>query len=160
MSTALTNPGIVVPAVQADRNFLIPDAAVTCSECDTDPAALHHPVLVIEILSPSNHIETWRNIRAYMLIDSVREIPVIHTALVRVDVLRRGVDGAWPDDVTPITQGDFTLASIELNVSLGVLYRSEPTAYGQARRVITIEGRLGGVSRHTRTAPMRGLERL
>lgn len=119
---ALTNPGIV-PAFQASRNFFIPDAAVTCSERDTDPAALHHPVVVIEILSPSNHAETWRNIRAYMLIDSVREILVIHTASVRVDVLRRGADGSWPDDVTPIAQGDFALASIGLTVPLNVLYR-------------------------------------
>ena len=119
---ALTNPGIV-PAFQASRNFFIPDAAVTCSESDTDPAALHHPVLVIEILSPSNHAETWRNIRAYMLIASVREILVIHTASVRVEVLWRGADGWWPDDVTAITEGAFTLASIGLNVPLSALYR-------------------------------------
>lgn len=110
-------------AFQASRNFFIPDAAVTCSESDTDPAALHHPVLVIEILAPSNHAETWRNIRAYMLLDSVREILVVHTASVRVDLLQRGTDGAWPDDVTPVTEGDFTLARIGLNVPLGALYR-------------------------------------
>jgi Uma2 family endonuclease len=119
---ALTNPGIV-PAFQASRNFFIPDVAVTCSEADTDPAALHHPVLVVEILSPSNHLETWQNIRAYMLIDSVQEILIIHTASVRVELLTRRADGSWPDDVTPITQGDFLLASIELNVLLTVLYR-------------------------------------
>ena len=119
---ALTNPGIV-PTFQASRNFFIPDVAVTCSETDTDPAALHHPVLVVEILSPSNHAETWRNIRAYMLTDSVREILVIHTASVRVELLLRHADGSWPDDVTPITQGDFSLASIGLNVPLSVLYR-------------------------------------
>ena len=118
----LTNPGIV-PAFQASRNFFIPDVAVTCSESDTDPAALHHPALVIEILSPSNHAETWRNIRAYMLIESVQEILVIYTATVRAELLQRGADGSWPDDVTPITQGAFTLASIGLNVPLGVLYR-------------------------------------
>ncbi|HUB44475.1 MAG TPA: Uma2 family endonuclease [Acetobacteraceae bacterium] len=119
---ALTNPGIV-PAFQASRNFFIPDLAVTCSEIDTDPAALHHPVLVVEILSPSNHVETWRNIRAYMLIDSVQEILVIHTASVRVEMLKRHADGSWPDDLTPITQGDFPLASIGLSVPLSMLYR-------------------------------------
>jgi Uma2 family endonuclease len=119
---ALTNPGIV-PAFQASRNFFIPDAAVTCSESDTDPAALHHPMLVVEILSPSNHAETWRNIRAYMLIASVREILVIHTTSVRAEVLLRAADGSWPDDVTAITEGEFALASIGLNVPLSALYR-------------------------------------
>ncbi len=119
---ALTNPGIV-PAFQASRNFYIPDVAVTCSESETDPAALHHPALAIEILSPSNHAETWRNIRAHMLIDSVREILVIYTASVRLDVLQRSADGLWPEDVTPITHWAFTLTSLGLNVPLGVLYR-------------------------------------
>jgi Uma2 family endonuclease len=127
---ALTNPGIV-PAFQASRNFFIPDAAVTCTESDTDPAALHHPVLVIEILSTSNHAETWRNIRAYMLIDSVREILVVHTASVRVELLRRGAEGSWPDDVTPTTEGAFALTSIGLNVPLSVLYRR--SGVGEAR---------------------------
>lgn len=124
---ALTNPGIV-PAFQASRNFFIPDLAVTCSETDTDPATLHHPVLVVEILSPSNHAETWRNIRAYMLIDSVREILVIHTASVRVKLLQRRADGSWPDEFTPIAQGDVRLASIGLDVPLSVLYRRSGVA--------------------------------
>lgn len=118
----LTNPG-VIPDFRADRNFFIPDAAVTCSDTDTDPVGLRQPLLVIEILSPSNHAETWRNIRAYMLIASVREILVIHTAAIRVELLRRREDGSWPDDVTATGEGTFTLASIGLEVPLKTLYR-------------------------------------
>ena len=122
----------VIPVFRTNRNFFIPDAAVTCSERDTDPAALHHPVLVIEILSPSNRADTWRNIHAYMLIDSVREILVIHTQSVRVETLRRRADGSWPDDVTAFTEGEFPLASIDLSVSLAALYRRSGVGSGEA----------------------------
>ena len=66
----MTNPGII-PAFRTNRNYFIPDAAVTCSEADIGVPGIRDPgLLVIEILSPSNHAETWRNIRAYMLMPS------------------------------------------------------------------------------------------
>ena len=119
---AMTNPG-VIPAFRANRNFLIPDAAVTCTEADIGVPGIRHPVLIVEILSPSNHVETWRNIRAYMLIQDVREIVVIHTASIAVDLLRRREDGTWPDDVTPVTEGSFTLTSIDMSLEVAALYR-------------------------------------
>ena len=118
----MTNPGII-PAFRTNRNFFIPDAAVTGSETDVGVPGIRHPVLVIEILSPSNHAETWRNIRAYMLIPSVREILVIRADFVSIDLLRRDADGAWPDDVTTVTEDTFTLASLDLMLPVGALYR-------------------------------------
>ena len=45
-------PG-VVPRLRSDRNFLIPDIAVTCSPADLTGAMLRAPVLLVEVLSPS-----------------------------------------------------------------------------------------------------------
>jgi Uma2 family endonuclease len=118
----MTNPGII-PAFRTNRNYFIPDAAVTCSEADIGVPGIRHPVLVIEILSPSNHAETWRNIRAYMLIPSVQEILVIRSDLVSIDLLRRDAEGVWPDDVTTVTEGTFTLAGLGLTLALAALYR-------------------------------------
>ena len=124
---AMSNPG-VIPAFRATRNFFIPDAAVTCAESDIGVPGIRHPILVIEILSPSNHAETWRNIRAYMLIPSVREILVIRTDRVSIDLLRRREDGTWPDDVDTVTEGAFDLMSIDLTVPLATLYRRSGVA--------------------------------
>jgi Uma2 family endonuclease len=118
----MTNPGII-PAFRTNRNYFIPDAAVTCSVADIGVPGIRHPVLVIEILSPSNHGETWRNIRAYMLIPRVREILVIRSDFASIDLLRRDAEGAWPDDVATVTEGTFTLASLDLTLTLGALYR-------------------------------------
>jgi len=86
----------VVPKIRADRNYRIPDLAVTCVPATSDHM-LPDPVLVIEILSPSNEIETWANVWAYATIPSVREILVVHSTRVEVELLRRGADGQWPD---------------------------------------------------------------
>ncbi len=61
--SVVTAPG-VVPRVQAEINFRIPDLAVTCSGYESEESALADPVLVIEIRSPNNQAETWANVWA------------------------------------------------------------------------------------------------
>jgi Uma2 family endonuclease len=119
---AITTPGVIPPFL-SDQNFMVPDLAVTCSASDLAGKAVHEPVLLVEILSPSNHAETWRNVWAYITIPSLREILVIRTATVGVDLLRRGDDGVWPDRPLPITKGDLTLSSIGLTLPVAALYR-------------------------------------
>jgi len=52
----------VIPRFLPEGNFRVPDLAVTCSAADVTGTAVHEPVLLIEILSPSNRAETWRNV--------------------------------------------------------------------------------------------------
>jgi Uma2 family endonuclease len=120
--SVITTPG-VIPRFQSDRNFMVPDLAVTCSFTDITGKAVHEPVLLIEILSPSNHAETWRNVWAYMTIPTLREILVIRTLSVGVELLRRGDDGQWPDKPLSITEGMFTMSSIDLSLPVAALYR-------------------------------------
>ena len=120
--TVITTPG-VIPRFQPDRNFMVPDLAVTCSHTDITGKAVHEPVLLIEILSPTNHAETWRNVWAYMTIPTLREILVIRTASLGVELLRRGDDDAWPEKLLAIVDGGFTLSSIGLDLAVASLYR-------------------------------------
>jgi Uma2 family endonuclease len=120
--TVITTPG-VIPRFQSDRNFMVPDLAVTCSRTDVTAKAVHEPVLLIEILSPTNHAETWRNVWAYLTIPALREILVIRTVSVGVELLRRGDDDVWPDKPLSIADGEFTLSSIGLHLAVASLYR-------------------------------------
>src|SRR5690242_14274455 len=52
----VSEPG-VVPRVRANQNFRIPDLGVTCTPPSRDQM-VSEPVLLIEILSPSNEGET------------------------------------------------------------------------------------------------------
>ena len=81
----IATPG-VIPRVQSETNVLIPDLAVTCSGYDAEESALVDPVLLIEILSPSNQAETWANVWAYTTIPSVQEILVLKTASIGAEL--------------------------------------------------------------------------
>jgi Uma2 family endonuclease len=120
---AVTEPGFV-PRALAATNVRIPDLAVTCSRYESEEATLSGPVLIVEILSPSNTAETWTNIWACTSIPSVREILVLHTASIVADLLRRDADGNWPEVPVSIAAGDLVLDSIGLSVPLKSLYRT------------------------------------
>jgi Uma2 family endonuclease len=122
-------PGIV-PRVQARSNVRIPDLAVTCSGYDVEEPTLPAPVLVVEILSPSNHAETWSNVWTYTTIPSVREILIIRSVTIGADLLRRNPDGTWPEKPETIEEGDLVLDSIGFRAPIGSLYRTTRLARG------------------------------
>jgi Uma2 family endonuclease len=119
----VTTPGIV-PRVQSDINMRIPDLAVTCTPALRDDRALRDAVLIIEILSPSNRAETWMNVWSYTTIPSVREILVLRSDAIGADLLRRGLDGTWPERPLAIEQGDLTLDSIGYAGPITAFYRN------------------------------------
>ncbi|MGO9239150.1 MAG: Uma2 family endonuclease [Methylocella sp.] len=121
--SVVTTPG-VIPRVQSETNVRIPDLAVTCSGYDAEESALAEPVLLIEILSPSNQAETWANVWAYATIPSVREILVLKTASIGAELLRRNQDGSWPNQPLSIATGDLTLESIGFHIPLAAAYRT------------------------------------
>ena len=119
----VTTPG-VIPRVQSETNFRIPDLAVSCSGYDAEDSALTDPVLLIEILSPSNQAETWANVWAYATIPSVKEILVLRTATIGAELLCRNPDGSWPEQPLTIAAGNLTLQSIGLTIPLAAAYRT------------------------------------
>ena len=124
----VTTPG-ATPHVDKAHNVRVPDLAVTCSPADEDGRRLSDPVVVIEILSPSNHHETWANVWAYTTIPSVREILVVSSVEMSVDLLRRGADGTWPAQPAKITEGDIVLESVGgFRCPLGAFYRTTKLA--------------------------------
>ncbi len=120
----VTTPG-VIPRVQSESNVRIPYLAVTCSGYEAEEAALTDPVLVIEILSPSNQAETWANVWAYASIPSVKEILVVRTAAIDAELLRRNSDGSWPERPLNITAGgELMLESVGLAIPIAAAYRT------------------------------------
>jgi hypothetical protein len=56
----------IVPRIHANDNVRAPDLAVTCLPPSADKR-FPDPVLIIEVLSPSNQKETWESIQALRL---------------------------------------------------------------------------------------------
>jgi len=119
----VTEPGIV-PHVRANRNYRVPDLGVTCAGPTRDPM-IPEPVLLIEILSPSNEAETWANIWVYTTIPSVTEILAVHSTRIEAEQLCRQPDGSWPKEAQIIgSDGTLALRSIGYSVPLIALYRT------------------------------------
>ena len=123
LCSVVTAPGII-PRVRANHNFRIPDLAVTCSPYVTEESAVSDPVLVVEILSPSNQAETWANVWAYTTIPSVAEILVLHGIEKKAQLLRRLPDGSWPTEPQQIVNGALALDSIGFETELDAVYRT------------------------------------
>jgi Uma2 family endonuclease len=123
-SCAVITLPAVIPHVQSDANIRVPDLAVTGSPYETEEAALTDPVLLVEILSPSNQAETWANVWAYTTIPSVKEILVLKTAAIGAELLRRNPDGTWPKRPLSIEEGELTLESLGFRIALDSLYRT------------------------------------
>lgn len=121
--SVITTPG-VIPRVQSETNFRIPDLAVTCSGYTEEEIALSDPVLLIEILSPSNQTETWANVWAYTTLPSVKEIVVFKTAVMGAELLRRNPDGTWPERPQTIEIGELRFETIGLALPLTAAYRT------------------------------------
>jgi len=120
------NPG-VVPATMSAHNMRIPDLAVSCSPFDAGQAAVADPVLIVEILSPSNRADTWANVWAYTTIPSVQEILILRADAIAADLLRRLPDGSWPDQPS-LVEAELVLDSIGLHMRLGTVYARTPLA--------------------------------
>jgi Uma2 family endonuclease len=114
-------PG-VIPRVLARINMRVPDLAVTCTAFGPDTRASTEPVLVVEILSPSNQAATWTNVWSYTSIPSVRDIVVLRSDRRAASLLRRGVDGVWPEEPEEIRDGLLLLESVAFSVPLADVY--------------------------------------
>jgi Uma2 family endonuclease len=119
---ALTEGGIV-PRIRSKRNFRIADVVVTCIPDDGSHATIADPVLVVEVLSPSNHHETWESVWAYSSLPSVQEIFIVQSVRIAAQLLRRAADGQWPEDPISIAAADvLSLKSIGFSCPLRELY--------------------------------------
>ncbi|MBV9750185.1 MAG: Uma2 family endonuclease [Acetobacteraceae bacterium] len=124
LCSVIMTPG-VIPRVNAGQNVRVLDLGVTCSGYDTEERVLEDPILLVEILSPSNQAETWANVWTYATMPSVREVLVVRSDAIGAQLLRRNKDGMWPDRPIFIEDGaELTLESLAFSVPLTVLYRT------------------------------------
>ncbi len=122
-----TNPG-VIPATMAARNMRIPDLGVSCVPLADSPA-LPDPVLLVEMMSPSNQSDSWANVWAYTSIPSVMEILILRPDVIGGDLLRRLPDRSWPGAPAAV-EGDLVLESIGFTVALADLFARMPITRG------------------------------
>lgn len=130
---AMTEPAIV-PRVRSRSNMRVPDLAVTCSPVEPGQIALTDPILIVEILSPTNEAEIWENVWTYVSIPSVQEVLVLRSATIAADLLRRAADGTWPAEPIQLGANDaLHLRCIGLSIPLTEPYLGTYLVRGTGR---------------------------
>ena len=119
----VANPGIK-PNILAKWNHRVPELGVTCAPNRADVHAMPAPIVLVEILSPSNRNDTWDNVPLYTTVPTVMEILLVESTKIEAHMLRRCADGTWPEEPTVIgSEGTIELTSISLSFPLAAAYR-------------------------------------
>ena len=115
-------PG-VAPRLRTKWNYREPELGVTCTPNRKGVHMLPDPILLIEVLSPSNARDTWSNIPLYATLPTVSEILIVDSSRVSAEVLRRQPDGTWPQEGEAVTpSGSIRLTSIGFEFPLAEAY--------------------------------------
>ena len=113
----------IVPPLGKRINARAPDIAVTCAP-PSDSGTFDEPVLIVEVMSPSNEAETWETIRALAGLASLKEIVVVSSTAVEAQVFRRDAAGAWTSEPETVgARGAVAMQSIGLEVAMDEVYR-------------------------------------
>ncbi len=110
------------PAIgKLSSNACAPDLSVTW----VPPSAaktFEEPILIIELLSPSNVDDTWENIRALAPRPTLTQIVVVGSETVEIEIYRKDAKGAWSREPEVLTVGVIRLASIGLDLPVAEVY--------------------------------------
>ena len=113
----------VRPALGTRNNARAPDVAVTCAPPSASKT-FDDPVLIIEVMSPSNENETWESIRALAPLPTLTEIVVVASERVEAEIYRKSAGGAWSAEPEVVAAGGtIRLAGIGLELPLAEVYR-------------------------------------
>lgn len=111
--------------IAAKNSFFYPDVFVTCHPDDhRAELAMHHPVLVAEVLSPSTAAyDHGDKFIAYRRLPSLKEYLLIDPDQQQLELFRKGSDGLWVlHDFAP--GQTLPLASVEATISWERLFRN------------------------------------
>ena len=118
----LTEPGVAVRN-NSRANMRIPDIGITWSADNAGQVAMPEPVLLVEIMSPSNKADTMINVWAYTTIPSLNEILVVQSTRIEAQLYRRQSDDSWPEEPETVGATDhLNLDSARLSVPLKNVY--------------------------------------
>jgi Uma2 family endonuclease len=113
----------LTPRMGNNINVRIPDVVVTCAPLGPKDRIVAEPLLIVEVLSPSNERVTQGNVWSYGSIPSVREILLLRSDRVQAEIATKDADGVWPICRRIYIAGStVTLESIDLSVPVEEFY--------------------------------------
>ena len=108
-----------------ERNcFYYPDLLVTCDPRDTEtPTYKRFPKLIVEVLSDSTEsFDRGTKFSDYQTLDSLEEYILVNSYRQQVEVYARSESFGWQYQNNTLSHPTFTLASIDLKLTLADVY--------------------------------------
>ena len=118
--------------IEVEGSSLIPDVAVTCRELDFTTPRIDDPIIIVEVLSPSNEKDdVGRKLALYLRVSSLRHYLVIHQDRRQIVHYQRreDLDGAFLTTIAP--PDPLRLDPPGIEISLAALYEGVPVVAGQ-----------------------------
>jgi Uma2 family endonuclease len=115
--------------VEVEGSSLIPDVVVTCSELDFATPRVEDPIILVEVLSPSNEKDdTGRKLAIYLKIPSLRHYIVIEQDRRQIVHHERRDDlgGAFLTNIAP--PDPLRLDPPGIEIALAAIYEGAPPA--------------------------------
>jgi Uma2 family endonuclease len=114
----------VKPELKGKTNVRVPDLGVSCKPQMPGEKPMPEPNLLVEILSPSTTRADQAKVWLYATMASVREILIVHTTSVRLELYARLADGNWPKEAQLAMPGEsVNLNCIGMQLDVDRLYR-------------------------------------
>ncbi|MDX2260015.1 MAG: Uma2 family endonuclease [Hyphomicrobiaceae bacterium] len=125
----------ILPPMDKGKNARVTDIAVARRPVSAD-RPLEEPLLIVEVMSPTNEAETWASIQAIAGLPSLQEILVVQSTRVEAEVYRRSPGGAWPNEPNVVVRelaGSIRLDSLELDLTMAAICWQTHLAAGPGR---------------------------
>ena len=116
------------PVIKKNTNVRIPDLGVSCTPLTLEDKSMQNPVLLIEVLSPSNAKATQANLWMYATMACVQEVLLVHTKGARLELFRRRPDGQLAEAIIADVGQSVNLESIGMSLAVDELYGPTPLA--------------------------------
>lgn len=106
--------------------YYYPDVVVACDETPTDRYTREHPVLVVEVISPSTErTDRQEKLIAYKRVPSMREYILASQDRMLIEIHRRiGDSDEWTREILINPDDLLRLESVKMNLQLKDVYRN------------------------------------
>jgi Uma2 family endonuclease len=105
--------------------FYYPDIVVTCEPTDDDEYVVHHPLLIVEVISPtSERADRYEKLQIYRQIPSLREYVIVWREELLVEIHRRDEEQAWTVERFSQAEAEINFDSIDFALKLSEIYQT------------------------------------
>ncbi|HEX8249907.1 MAG TPA: Uma2 family endonuclease [Pyrinomonadaceae bacterium] len=105
--------------------FYYPDIVVTCDTEDDDEYVIHHPLLIVEMISPtSERTDRYEKLQIYRQISSLQEYVIVWQEEMLVEIHRRDKGQAWTVERFLQAEAEINFDSIDFGLNLSEIYQA------------------------------------